>query len=56
MLVEVSDKGRITLPAEIRNKLGITIGSLVCFSLEGETICLKPVRPGFRVLEGEAES
>ena len=38
----VSTKGQITLPAEIRMRLGIKRGDKVIFSLDQETVTLKP--------------
>jgi antitoxin PrlF len=43
-IVTVSDKGQVVIPAEIRRHLGITAGSRLDFSLEGETIRIELVR------------
>ncbi|WP_080813826.1 AbrB/MazE/SpoVT family DNA-binding domain-containing protein [Halomicronema hongdechloris] len=36
--VTVSDKGQVVIPAAIRKQLGITPGSQLTFTLEGNTI------------------
>jgi antitoxin PrlF len=36
--VTVSDKGQVVIPAAIRKRLGITPGSQLTFTLEGNTI------------------
>ncbi len=38
MIVTVSEKGQIVIPAEIRRQLGITPGCQLEFSLEGNSI------------------
>lgn len=43
--VTVSDKGQVVIPAEIRRRLGITPGSQLDFSLEGNTIRVELKRP-----------
>jgi antitoxin PrlF len=56
--VTVSDKGQVVIPAEIRRRLGITPGSQLNFTLEGNTIrvevrhCIPPTRieEGFGML------
>lgn len=42
--VYVSDKGQVTLPAEIRKKLGITARSKMEVAVRENEIVLKPVR------------
>ena len=37
-IVTVSDKGQVVIPAAIRKQLGITPGSQLTFTLEGNTI------------------
>ena len=42
MYARVSTKGQLVIPAEIREKLGITQGTLVAIRLEGPEVVLKP--------------
>lgn len=39
----ISEKGQITIPKEIRDKLGIMQGDRLIFDLKGDTIILKKV-------------
>ena len=41
-LAKVTSKGQITIPIEIRKKLGIKEGSKVLFLEESERLILKP--------------
>jgi AbrB family looped-hinge helix DNA binding protein len=41
-LVRVSDKGQVTLPAEIRRKLGIKSGSRMEVDVRDDNVILKP--------------
>lgn len=39
----VTQKGQVTIPQEIRTKMGIKAGDRVSFAVEGEAVTLKPV-------------
>jgi AbrB family looped-hinge helix DNA binding protein len=39
-------KGQITVPQEVRNRLGLTTGDRVEFVVEGDRTILRPMRPG----------
>jgi AbrB family looped-hinge helix DNA binding protein len=39
----ISEKGQITIPKEIRDKLGIVQGDRLIFDLRGDTIIVKKV-------------
>ena len=39
----ISEKGQITIPKEIRDKLGIVQGDRLIFDLKGDTIIVKKV-------------
>lgn len=41
----VSSKGQVTLPAAMRNKLGITPGSRIQFEVRGNELVIKPEVP-----------
>ena len=41
----VSSKGRVTLPAAMRAKLGIQAGSHIFFELRGRELVIKPELP-----------
>lgn len=41
----VSSKGQVTLPAAMRNKLGITPGSRIQFEVRGNELVIKPELP-----------
>lgn len=41
----VSSKGQVTLPAAIREKLGITTGSRIQFELRGSELVVRPELP-----------
>jgi AbrB family looped-hinge helix DNA binding protein len=45
MLSSVSPKGQVTLPIEIRRKLGLKPKDKVAFSLEGRAVKLTPASP-----------
>lgn len=40
----VTDKGQVTIPVEVRNRLGIARGQKVVFLIEGNEVRLKPER------------
>ena len=41
-LVKVKDKYQVTLPAEVRRKIGLAVGDLLEIEVEGEKITLTP--------------
>lgn len=41
-LVKVKDKHQITIPAEVRKKLGVKIGDYLLLEEQGDAIVLKP--------------
>jgi antitoxin PrlF len=41
----ISSKGQITVPQEIRSRLGLSAGDRVEFVLEGDRTILRPLRP-----------
>jgi AbrB family looped-hinge helix DNA binding protein len=41
----ISSKGQVTVPAEIRNRLGLSSGDRVEFVVEGEHTIIRPLRP-----------
>jgi AbrB family looped-hinge helix DNA binding protein len=45
MLSSVSPKGQVTLPIEIRRKLGLKPKDKVAFLLEGQTVKIIPASP-----------
>jgi AbrB family looped-hinge helix DNA binding protein len=56
----VTSKGQVTIPLEIRRRLGLARGSRVCFELVGDHVELRPLRPdrslpagGFGLLRSE---
>ncbi|HET6180307.1 MAG TPA: AbrB/MazE/SpoVT family DNA-binding domain-containing protein [Candidatus Sulfotelmatobacter sp.] len=40
----ISSKGQVTVPQEIRNRLGLTTGDRVDFVIEGERTVIRPAR------------
>lgn len=42
-IATVTSKGQISLPAELRRKLGITPNSQITLSIEGDSAVLRPV-------------
>ena len=42
----ISSKGQVTVPQEIRNRLGLSAGDRVDFVVEGERTVIRPARPG----------
>ncbi len=40
----ISSKGQVTVPQEIRNRLGLTAGDRVEFVIEGERTVIRPSR------------
>ncbi|MGA9979173.1 MAG: AbrB/MazE/SpoVT family DNA-binding domain-containing protein [Candidatus Sulfotelmatobacter sp.] len=41
----ISSKGQVTIPQEIRNRLGLSAGDRVEFAIEGERTVIRPSRP-----------
>ena len=41
----ISSKGQITIPQEVRNRLGLSSGDRVEFLVEGDRTVLRPMRP-----------
>ena len=41
----ISSKGQVTVPQEIRNRLGLVAGDRVDFIMEGERTVIRPSRP-----------
>ena len=41
----ISSKGQITIPQEVRNRLGLSAGDRVEFVVEGERTVIRPLRP-----------
>lgn len=44
MKVQIIDNGRITIPLEIRQRLGLREGDELLFSVEGNEVRLRPVK------------
>jgi AbrB family looped-hinge helix DNA binding protein len=42
----ISSKGQVTVPQEIRNRLGLSTGDRVDFVIEGERTVIRPARSG----------
>lgn len=55
MLAKVTSKGQITIPVEIRKKLGIHTEDTVDFVLEGDRVLLVPVK-NLRDLRGAVKA
>ena len=52
-LAKVTSKGQVTIPLEIRQKLGLEAGSRIDFILTGEgRVVVEPVRSSVKSLEG----
>jgi antitoxin PrlF len=47
----ISSKGQVTVPVEIRNRLGLRPGDRVAFCVENGLTVLRPVRPEGNVFE-----
>jgi antitoxin PrlF len=41
----MSSKGQVTVPLEVRNRLGLTAGDRVEFIIEGDRTLIRPFRP-----------
>ena len=53
MLATLTSKGQITLPKEIRDRLGLTAGAKLDFELLADnTITARPVKPDARRIRG----
>jgi antitoxin PrlF len=42
---KISTKGQVTIPANIREALGIEPGDLIAYELQGKTVKLKKIEP-----------
>ncbi len=57
MLATLTSKGQITLPKEIRDRLGLDAGSMLDFQiLADNTITARPVKPDARRIRGLLKS
>ena len=57
MFATLTSKGQITLPKEIRNRLGLDAGSMLDFQiLEDNTITARQVQPDARRIRGLLKS
>lgn len=57
MFATMTSKGQITLPKEIRDRLGLDAGSMLDFEvLPDNTITARPVKPDARRLRGLLKS
>ena len=57
MFATLTSKGQITLPKEIRDRLGLDAGSMLDFQLlEDNTITARPVKPDARRIRGLLKS
>jgi antitoxin PrlF len=57
MLATLTSKGQITLPKEIRDRLGLDAGSMLDFQItEDNTITARPVQPDARRIRGLLKS
>ncbi|MCL6446553.1 MAG: AbrB/MazE/SpoVT family DNA-binding domain-containing protein [Armatimonadetes bacterium] len=52
MFAKVSKKGQITLPAEVRKRLNIELGTYVRFIIEGGNAWIVPAGKGIETLQG----
>ena len=43
-IIKVTDKGQISIPVEIRNAIGISVGDELIAVRSGETLCLKKIK------------
>jgi AbrB family looped-hinge helix DNA binding protein len=46
MTHRVGPKGQVVIPKELRDRLGISSGDEVDFSLDGDAVRVEPARPG----------
>lgn len=53
--VELDDRGRIEIPAELRRRLGIGHGSELALVVHGHSVYLHPRCPDEPVSEGSSE-
>ena len=57
MIATLTSKGQITLPKEIRERLGLNAGAMLDFQiLENNTITARPVKPDARRIRGLLKS
>ena len=47
----ISSKGQVTVPLEIRSRLGLSAGDRIEFVVEGERTVLRPARPAGSVFD-----
>ena len=47
----ISSKGQVTVPQEIRNRLGLATGDRVDFVIEGDRTVIRPARSGSNPFE-----
>lgn len=43
-IIKVTDKGQISIPIEIRNSIGISVGDELIVVRNGETLCLRKIK------------
>ena len=43
-IIKVTNKGQISIPVEIRNAIGISVGDELIAVRSGETLCLKKIK------------
>lgn len=48
----ITQKGQVTIPLLIRNKLGIRAGDKIAFELNRESVSLKPVKQSLKTIFG----
>ncbi len=57
MFATLTSKGQVTLPKEIRDRLGLDAGSLLDFQiLADNTVTVRPVKPDARRIRGLLKS
>jgi antitoxin PrlF len=57
MLATLTSKGQITLPKEIRDRLGLDAGALLDFQLQpDDTVTVRAVKPDARRIRGLLKS
>lgn len=43
-IIKVTDKGQISIPIEIRNAIGISVGDELIAIRDGESLCLRKIK------------
>lgn len=56
MFAKVSKKGQVTLPAEVRKRLNIGLGTYVRFVIEDENVRIIPADKGIETLQGSIQA